>query len=141
MENTFRKKLRLFAEATFLYFLQGIPYGFQAKYLPLLMRRYGYELSSISFVNIISLTWTLKFSWAKLYDRFQGKERLWVSGCLIFLSIALFSFNFQSSIVALFPFLLFLTSFLTASLDIAVDALVIKCFDEKDLGEINYKLY
>lgn len=137
MATQFLCRLRLFAEVTFLYFLQGIPYGFQTKYLPLLMRQQGYELSRISFVNLVSLPWILKFTWAKLFGRFENHERFWISGGLLLLALTSLSFNLQTSTYGFLPALLLVMSFLSASLDIAVDALAIKCFEEKDLGKIS----
>ena len=128
-------KIRIFLEISFLYFLQGMPYGFQVKYLPLLMRYYGHELSVISLMNLVSLPWILKFTWATLFDRFEGYERFWISGCLISLSITSLLFNIGSGIASLLPLLFLLMSFLSASLDIAVDALAMRSFDEKDLGK------
>ena len=134
MDRSFPAKLRTFAEFSFLYFLQGMPYGFQVKYLPLLMRQHGYELSNISFLNLVSLPWILKFTWAKLFDRFENFERFWISGCLVFLSLLSASFTMHATVPSVMPMLFFLMSFLSASLDIAVDVLVIRIFEEKDLG-------
>ena len=136
MDRSFPAKLRAFAEFSFLYFLQGMPYGFQVKYLPLLMRQYGYELSNISFLNLVSLPWILKFTWAKLFDRFENFERFWISGCLMFLSLISVSFTMHATVPTIMPVLFLLMSFLSASLDIAVDVLVIRIFEEKDLGKL-----
>ena len=135
MASLFVKKSRIFAEFSFLYFLQGIPYGFQGKYLPLLMRQQGHQLSNISFINLVSLPWILKFTWAKLFDRLENYERHWISGCLLLLSLASLSFDIQLSFSVFPALILLLMSFLSASLDIAVDALAIRTFEEKDLGE------
>ena len=135
MTRSFMVNIRIFLEISFLYFLQGMPYGFQVKYLPLLMRHYGHELSIISFMNLVSLPWILKFTWATLFDRFEGRERFWISGCLISLSVTSLLFNVGSSIAILLPLLFLLMSFLSASLDIAVDSLAMRSFDEKDIGK------
>ena len=124
----------MIAEATFLYFLQGLPYGFQVKYLPLLLRNQGHDLSVISLLNLISLPWILKFTWASLFDRYGGTGRTWTSGCLGLLSLAAASLCYFSNFIFAILMLSFL-SFFSASLDIAVDVLVIRNFEAKDLGK------
>ena len=135
MKRSFSGRIRLFAEFSFLYFLQGMPYGFQVKYLPLLMRQNGYELSRISLLSLVSLPWIMKFSWAKLFDRFEDYEKYWISGCLMFLSLISASFTMDTAVLSILPLLFLLMSFLSASLDIAVDILAIRSFEESDLGK------
>ena len=43
-----------------LYFVQGLPFGFQSKSLPLLLRERGFSLSQIGYANLLSIPWTLK---------------------------------------------------------------------------------
>ena len=41
-----------------LYFVQGLPFGFQSKSLPLLLRERGFDLRHIGYANLLSLPWT-----------------------------------------------------------------------------------
>eukprot|EP00794_Sanderia_malayensis_P006273 gene6273-6994_t len=135
--TTTMPRTALLLQLTYLYFLQGIPYGFQVKYLPLVLRKHGHDLDVISFLSFVSLPWILKFLWAPLFDHYGGNGRIWIGGCLLLLSM--FSALLHSATGSLYimvPCLLVL-SFLSASLDIAVDSLAIKLFAPKDLGYCN----
>ena len=134
LKSPFRQ-YKLFAEVTFLYFLQGIPYGFQVKYLPLVLRKQGHNLNIISFINLVSLPWILKFAWAGLFDRYAGNGKAWILACLFWLSVVSGLLSYSVQILWLSVVALFLLSFLAASMDIAVDALAIRHFQAKDLGK------
>lgn len=43
-----------------LYFLQGLPYGIQIKFLPILLRNNGVSLTNIALFKLLFLPWTLK---------------------------------------------------------------------------------
>eukprot|EP01051_Picozoa_sp_SAG22_P037733 SAG22_NODE_18992_length_279_cov_0.577778_1_plen_53_part_01 len=42
------------------YFVQGLPFGFQSKSLPLLLKEQGYTLRQIGYANVLSAPWTFK---------------------------------------------------------------------------------
>ncbi len=134
------QKIKLFASITYLYFLQGIPYGFQVKYLPLILRKQGHQLDIISFMNLVSLPWILKFTWAGLFDVYGGSGKIWISGCLCLMSLTSGLLHNATGEYWVLLLVLLLLSFLSASLDIAVDALAIRHFEASDLGmEFLYK--
>ena len=43
-----------------LYFVQGLPFGFQATALPVYLREAGLSLTAIGFATALSLPWMLK---------------------------------------------------------------------------------
>ena len=45
-----------------LYFLQGMPYGIQVKFLPILLRANGVSLTNISLFKLLFLPWVFKVS-------------------------------------------------------------------------------
>ena len=51
-----------------LYTAQGLPYGFQAKTLPVILRLKGTSLHGISLSGILGLPWLLKLLWAPVVD-------------------------------------------------------------------------
>ena len=52
----------------FLYFLQGMPYGIQVKFLPILLRANGVSLTNISLFKLLFLPWVFKVSKIKNTD-------------------------------------------------------------------------
>lgn len=65
-----------------LYFAQGLPFGFFAQALPVLMRKYGFSLGQIGLSSLLAMPWALKFLWAPAVDRHWslrvGRRRSWI---------------------------------------------------------------
>jgi|EP01047_Picozoa_sp_COSAG01_P090212 PAT family beta-lactamase induction signal transducer AmpG len=66
-----------------LYFVQGLPFGFQSKCLPLLLRERGFTLSQIGYAHLLSAPWTLKFLVSPFIDRWgrgapMGHRKSWI---------------------------------------------------------------
>lgn len=65
-----------------LYLVEGLPFGFQTKTLPVYLRLRGASLPSISLLALLSLPWMLKLAWAPLVDVMYsprvGRRRSWV---------------------------------------------------------------
>lgn len=121
-----------------LYFLQGIPYGFQTKFLPIFLRDYSLSLTLISFTRLLSLPWLLKPLWAPLVDRY-GTKMLWVQYNLIgmalsYLATSCMSLNGVSFAVFIVPCL----NVMAATQDIAVDALFVDNLSREEIGEFFY---
>ncbi|OTF70249.1 hypothetical protein BLA29_011020, partial [Euroglyphus maynei] len=59
-----------------LYFIQGFPYGFQDKLIPLLLIIKGHSPSTIGFIRLLLLPWLMKALFAPLIDmvNFQAKN-------------------------------------------------------------------
>ena len=51
-----------------LYFIQGFPYGFQDKLIPLLLIIKGHSPSTIGFIRLLLLPWLTKALFAPLID-------------------------------------------------------------------------
>jgi hypothetical protein len=60
-----------------LYAAQGLPYGFFAQALPVLLRDAGLSLKAISATSLLFLPWALKFQWAPFVDH-RGTRRQWL---------------------------------------------------------------
>ncbi|GGG15121.1 MFS transporter [Rhodococcoides trifolii] len=60
-----------------LYFVQGVPFGFFTQALPVVLRRSGFSLVTISATGILFAPWALKFLWAPYVDRY-GSRRRWL---------------------------------------------------------------
>lgn len=118
-----------------LYFGQGLPYGFQVKLLPLLLRKQSFSLSRVGFSRLLSLPWIFKFTVAPFVDNFWSLD-LWI----LFGSIAMAILCFTSAIVGFgnIIFLLicvFLMNLTSAVQDVAVDTFAISLLKPSDLGE------
>ena len=66
-----------------LYCVQGLPFGFQSKSLPLLLRERGFTLRHIGYANLLSAPWTCKFLVSPFVDRWGassswGRRRVWI---------------------------------------------------------------
>jgi len=76
--TTSRRLAFLFA----LYVCQGLPGGFLAVVLPVVLREQGLDLKTIGLASFLSAPWVLKFLWAPLVDRFGwariGRHRSWL---------------------------------------------------------------
>src|SRR5512139_741681 len=71
-EATMRAVLRLAALA-FLYFAQGLPFGFFSHAVPtLLNREHPPEIVGLS--SLLAIPWGLKFLWAPFVDRVHGEK-------------------------------------------------------------------
>ena len=122
-----------------LYFAQGLPFGFQAKALPVYLRSQGVSLKAIGFVGALALPWVLKALWAPLVDRY-GSERLgrrksWILPMQASMALA-------CALAALVPpdnlptllGLVFLINLCAATQDIAVDGLAVDLLGPHELG-------
>jgi MFS transporter, PAT family, beta-lactamase induction signal transducer AmpG len=126
-----------------LYFVQGLPYGFQVTALPAYLRAQGVSLTGIGLLGILALPWMLKALWAPLVDRYWsprwGRRRSWILPMQAAMAVA-------CGIAALVPLpsglpvvlgLVFLMNLFAATMDIAVDGLAIDVLGEDELGPGN----
>lgn len=125
-----------------LYIAQSVPMAFFAAVLPILMRQGDYTLTAISLIKLIKLPWIVKFLWSPLVDR-HTKEvvdyKRWIVisellYALIILGVALLKLETQPVLVIGFILLAFVMS---ATQDIATDALAARAFAPSDRGLLN----
>lgn len=117
-----------------LYSVQGIPYGFQSRFLPMYLRLKGLSLTNLGLMKLLYIPWLIKGLWAPFVDRVRTKKQ-WLQGSLSILCFACFILAHLS--VDYFTSLLFflLVMNLAASIqDIAVDAVAISNLTSDDLG-------
>ncbi|WP_288904508.1 MFS transporter [uncultured Porphyromonas sp.] len=125
-----------------LYIAQSVPMSFFAAVLPILMRQGAYSLTAIALIKLIKIPWIIKFLWSPLVDR-HTKEVLdykrWIVVseilyALIILVVALLKLDTTPILVIGLIFIAFLMS---ATQDIATDALAARSFLPSDRGLIN----
>jgi MFS family permease len=126
-----------------LYFVEGVPWGFQSQALPIFLREHHESLTVIGLLNALSLPWMTKALWAPLVDRYGshrfGRRKSWIVPLQIALMLACL---FGSSVVRgpewkPVLFVVFLMNACAALMDVAVDALAVDVFRDNGIGTGN----
>ena len=126
-----------------LYFVQGLPFGFQATALPIYLRASGVSLVAIGFTGALTLPWMLKVLWAPLVDRYGsrrfGRRRSWIVPMQLGLALSAGAAALVSPDqgLGLLLALVFLMNLCAATQDIAVDGLAIDLLEPHELGHAN----
>ena len=118
---------------TFLYFIQGLPYGFQSRFMPIYLRTRGMSLTHVGFFKLLLAPWLCKALWAPLVDKYGNKQQ-WLIGSIMGLVLCCA----VSSLISpdCFPLLcgvILLLNFCAATQDIAVDSLAVGMLNSDDL--------
>lgn len=133
------KTVLLFA----LYLSQGLPFGFQATALPVLLREKGFSLTTIGFAGALALPWFLKPLWSPLVDRYWsariGRRRSWIIPLQALMVLTMLASVPVAASGAMAPLLacIFLMNLCAATQDIAVDGLAVDILGQKELGPGN----
>ena len=122
---------------TFLYLIQGLPYGFQARFLPIYLRTQGVSLTSVGLFKLLLIPWLCKALWAPLVDKY-GTKRKWLLWSISALAITCFVCAFISpTYTPLLCMMLFLLNVCASTQDIAVDGIALKLLSDDELGKGN----
>lgn len=123
-----------------LYFVQGLPFGFQVSALPVYLREAGISLTAIGFAGALSLPWMLKVLWAPAVDRVRwrrlGRRRTWLLPMQAALALACAAAAFAEPHTDLWTLLglVLCMNLFAATMDIAVDGLAIDTLAPQHLG-------
>ncbi|CAL8095187.1 unnamed protein product [Calicophoron daubneyi] len=134
----------------YLYILEGIPYGLQSRFLPLVLRSRGLSLTTLGFYKLLYVPWLFKSFYAPLVDT-RGTKRLWLIASLTgLLSVTLAlsvstegisesSSHRSPSSLTLTPLAicLLLYNFFAATQDIAVDGIALLVLTSKEIAAGN----
>lgn len=139
MNNKYGKICLLF----FLYFSQGLPFGFQATALPVYLRMQNISLAAIGLAGVLAAPWMFKALWAPLIDRYFsrkiGRRKSWIIPLQLLLIITIILTSAiapETSLLLLLTGVFFMNLF-AATQDIAVDGLTIDILRTEDLGPGN----
>uniref|UniRef100_A0A0R3WR07 Major facilitator superfamily domain-containing protein 6 n=1 Tax=Hydatigena taeniaeformis TaxID=6205 RepID=A0A0R3WR07_HYDTA len=118
--------------------LQGVPYGLQSRFLPLILRSHGSSLTSLGFYKLLFLPWVFKGVYAPFIDSHSTRRR-WLQFCTtgLLLCCAFLSTFPDEQLVSstwILPCCLFIINFCAATLDIAVDSLAIGMLSHSELS-------
>ncbi|CAH1266309.1 MFSD3 [Branchiostoma lanceolatum] len=122
---------------TTLYFVQGLPYGIQARFLPIYLRAKSVSLTNLGLIKLLLLPWLLKIVWAPLLDRYSSK-RTWLLVSMAGLMLASLAGaaideeHFLSLCVVVF-----FMNFFASTQDIAVDGMAVAILSADELGKGN----
>ncbi len=123
-----------------LYFVQGLPFGFQVTALPVYLRSRGVSLAALGFAGALSLPWMFKALWAPLVDRYGservGRRRSWILPMQagLALACALAAFAAGRGSLPLLLGLIFVMNLFAATQDIAVDGFAVDLLRPEELG-------
>jgi PAT family beta-lactamase induction signal transducer AmpG len=119
-----------------LYFVQGMPYGFQSTALIIYLRTQGIPVGTITFISLLSLPWALKALGAPLVDRYGSQRKSWILPLQAGLAATCAAAAFVPVPDAL-PWLLglvFLMNLFAATQDAAVDGFAVDSLRPGELG-------
>jgi hypothetical protein len=127
-----------YGSLSFLYFVQGAPYGFQTACLPLLLRQAGLSFSSLGAMKLLFLPWVLKPLYAPLLER--TLTRSWwlvaslasMAACCLLAALAIG----EADLTAL-SLLLLALNLASAAQDVCVDSLALAVLQPGELGAGN----
>jgi MFS family permease len=117
-----------------LYAVQGLPFGYQATALPVLMREAGASLAAIGFAGLVSAPWMLKPLWAPWVDRSATRKSWLVPMQALLVGAVLLAGGVGDQAVVPLLAAVFLMNLFAATLDIAVDGLAVDMLAQSDLG-------
>lgn len=114
---------------TLMGFSAGLPYLLTGSTLSAWLTDAGVELATIGFLTWTRLSYTWKFLWSPLLDRYQapifgflGRRRGWIVLIQLAISAVLVSLALNGPNLPLLTVLVLLLAFLSASQDIVLDA-------------------
>ena len=118
----------------FLYFIQGLPYGFQAKFLPILLRTEGVSLTNVGLFKFLLAPWLCKALWAPLVDKYRTKRHWLLYSITGLIFTCWFGIFIQPNYLVLLSILLFCLNLCAATQDIAVDSIAVSVLSVQQLG-------
>lgn len=123
-----------------LYFVQGMPYGFQLTALPIYLWQQGVSVTGIGFLGALWFPWLLKPLWAPLVERYGseriGRRKSWIlplQGALAVTCLAA-AFATTPETIPVLLGLVFLMNLFAATQDIPVDGLAVDLLKDHNLG-------
>jgi PAT family beta-lactamase induction signal transducer AmpG len=137
LKDFFSKKMLIIF---FLGFSSGLPLLLTGGTLKTWLAREGVDISTIGYFSWVGLSYSLKFIWAPLLDRFTlfpiGRRRSWMIGTQICLMLAIASLGFfdPKFSIEMMAGIAVLIAFFSATQDIAIDAFRREYLKEEELG-------
>ncbi len=121
-------------------FASGLPLFILYQLVPAWLRSEGVGLKEIGFFALVGIPYTWKFVWSPLMDRYapsnMGRRRSWmlITQILMLASIGYLGFLNPKTQLSEIAILCAITAFLSASLDISIDAFRREILPDRELG-------
>ncbi|MFT4763696.1 MAG: PAT family beta-lactamase induction signal transducer AmpG [Oleispira sp.] len=121
-------------------FASGLPLFIIIQLVPAWLRSEGVGLKEIGFFALVGIPYTWKFVWSPLMDRYApstlGRRRSWmlITQVLMLASIGFLGFLDPKTQLSEIAILCAITAFLSASLDISIDAFRREILPDRELG-------
>jgi len=121
-------------------FASGLPLFILYQLVPAWLRSEGVGLKEIGFFALVGIPYTWKFVWSPLMDRYApstlGRRRSWmlITQILMLVSIGFLGYLDPKTQLSEIAFLCAITAFLSASLDISIDAFRREILPDRELG-------
>ncbi len=142
LQELFSKKVLILF---FLGFSAGLPFLLVFSTLQAWLKEVNIENVTIGFISWVAITYTLKFTWAPLLDRFNlpllnnffGRRRSWLIFSQTMTGLSIFilaNISPNSENLLMFSFFAFLVAFFSATQDVALDAYRIEIAKTEDQG-------
>jgi predicted MFS family arabinose efflux permease len=126
-----------------LYMSQFLAIGFLFTALTAISRDRGGELEDIGVIYVLGMVWAVKFLWAPLVDRFGSSRRghyrswlLWTQPLMAVALLGIIPFDVIADIWVILA-LLAVVAILSATQDVATDALAVRSISGRNRGGIN----
>jgi MFS transporter, PAT family, beta-lactamase induction signal transducer AmpG len=127
-----------------LYFVQGLPFGFQSKGLKLLLADdRAISMTAVTLLGLLSLPWSIKPLWAPLVDRYgsdrYGRRKSWIVPLTTVLALSFAAAGFAPYPAFLVPLLgiVLLMNLVASMQDVPVDGLAVDLLSDAELGAGN----
>lgn len=131
---------RKMAANLLLGFSGGVPLFLTSRTLQAWMTAEKVDLATIGYFSLVGLPYSMKFLWSPLIDRycppFFGRRRGWIAIAQMALSLglAVLAFGDPKTALQAFAFTALAVAFLSATLDIAVDAYRVDTLEPHEMG-------
>lgn len=126
-----------------LYVVEGLPFGFQATALGVLLRDRGVSLTGVALAGLLAVPWSLKALWAPWVDRHGsariGRRKSWIlplQAVLASLLAVAGQLRPEEELTPLLGLVLAM-NLVAATMDIAVDGLAVELLAARELGAGN----
>lgn len=126
-----------------LYMSQFLAIGFLFTALTAISRDRGGELEDIGVIYVLGMVWAVKFLWAPLVDRYGSARRghyrswlLWTQPLMAVVLLTIIPFDVIDDIWVILA-LLAVVAILSATQDVATDAIAVRTISGRNRGGIN----
>jgi MFS transporter, PAT family, beta-lactamase induction signal transducer AmpG len=115
------------------YFAEGLPYSVIRSVSSVFFRDMRVSLEAIGLTSLYGLPWVLKFLWGPQIDQF-GTKRRWMLAMQLVLAVMVLGVAILAGLpsgVKIVSILLFLSAFVAATHDMAIDGYYMEALDDK----------